>query len=179
MSLITPAQAQALGIGVELATADLQAIIDREEAELTRRFGLPQAAAITETVRPRGASVYLRRPVATVTSVADALYVGDPAPAPRLPADYAVWGDEGRLERAATAAGWGAVVVVTYTPPDESHLRTSVLIELVRIAAEQRAGAAGSETIKDGEASVTFQHGGATDYRAARDAQYARLGWLS
>lgn len=179
MSLLTPADVQALGVGVDLATATLQAVIDREEAELTRRFRAPQAAAITETVRPRGDSLYLKRAISTVTSVHEALYIGDPAPALRAVTDYVIWAEEGRIERSALAAGWGPLVTIVYTPPDETSLRQSVLLELVRIATEHGSGGGGSETVSEGGSSVTLQQGKAADYAAARAAQYARLGWLS
>lgn len=69
----------------------------------------------TETVQPQGRSLYLAQPIASVTSVTEYLYVGDTAPTTRAAADYVIWADEGRIERATDSLAWGAVVTVVYT----------------------------------------------------------------
>lgn len=179
MSLLTPAELQALGVGEGLSTSSLQALIDYEEAEIVRRFGA-HTASITEPVMPTGRSLYLRRPVSSVTSITEYLYVGDPQPATRAAADYYVWGDEGRIERAAASQGWGAVCVVVYTPADDQSLRKSVLIELVRLSADGGGVAGGEETIQDAGGRVTFKAASSAEQVAARSAQYERLGrWMS
>lgn len=178
MALLTAAEVQALGVGGDLAAADLQDIIDREEAEMIRRYGA-HTASITESVRPNGRSVYLKRAVSSVTSVAEALYLGDASPVTRAATDYVIWSEEGRLERAADGAGWGAMVTVVYTPVDGTNLRTMVLLELVKIAVSQGGGGGANETIREGDVSYAASGGMAADYAAARAAQYARLGWLS
>jgi hypothetical protein len=177
MSLLTIAQAQALGAGIGLSDADLQVVIDREEAELVRRFGANYVALtpVSETVHGEGKSIYLKRQIGSVSSIVEYIYLGDTAPATLVAADYYAWLDEGRIER--IDARWGRVVVVSYIPVDDSELRRMVLIELVRIATEQST-AGGSVS------GLSFSIGSSGDttgagWAAQREAQYARLGWLS
>lgn len=178
MSLVAAADARALGVGLDLDDAALQAVLDREEAEVVRRFGPNAGDGVTqaETTYPRGRSVYLRRAVASVVGVTECLSVGD-APTSRAVGDYVLWGSEGRIERAAASPPWGAVVTVTYVPADDSDLRRSVVIELARVATEQTSGA-GLDV-----AGLGYRIGGgsatARAWQQARDAQYARLGYLS
>lgn len=189
MALLTAAEMQARGVGVGLDAGDLQDIIDAEAAELARRFG-PPASSMTETVKPRGNSLYLKRQISTVTSVTEGLYIGDPAPATRAAADYATWPEEGRIERSGAAAGWGKVATVAYTPVDDTNLRNAVLLELVRIATEQTTDAAGVTTRTDATAPDGSRYAASTGtsssasgsgggWQAARERQYARMGWLS
>lgn len=181
MALLTAAEAQALGVGAGLAPADLQRILDDEETELVRQCG-PHTGAITEVLRTRRGddSLLLSRAVGTVTRITEQLYVGDPQPTTRDAADYQVWADEGRIERAAISLAWGAVVTVVYTPADTQALRRSVLLELARIAAEQAASAgAGGGSVSGLGYSVSGGGGTATDWSRARQAQYGRLGWRS
>jgi hypothetical protein len=183
MSLLTVAQAQALGAGLALSSTDLQTIIDREEAELVRRFGAHYSASpLTETAHGGGHAIYLKRQIGAITSIVEYLYPGDTAPTTLVAADYYVWGQEGRIERlpyGTTAAScWGKVITVVYTPIDDSDLRRMVLIELLRIATEQTTSGGG------GVAGLGFSvtaGGDATgaNWARQREAQYARLGWLS
>lgn len=177
MTLLTAADAQALGVGLGLDPALLQSIIDAEEAEIVRRFGVA-AAGITEPTAPRGDSLYLRRPVASVMSITEYQYVGDPAPLTRVAADYFVWPSEGRIERAAASLPWGRICTVVYMPADDSSLRKTVLLELTRIATEQDAAAGGS--VSGLGYSISAPSGvSAQTATQARSAQYARLGWRS
>lgn len=173
MSLLTIAEVQALGIGVGLSDATLQSIIDREESELTRLFG-DASAARTETTKGGGCSVFLRRAISSVSSISEYYYMGDTATV-LIATDYYVWGDEGRIERISTASKWGALVAVTYTPVDDTNLRKSVLLELIRIGSEESVS--GGESVSGLGFSV-----GATSTASAltnpRAALYARMGWL-
>jgi hypothetical protein len=185
MSLLTIAQAHALGVGLSLTDADLQIILDREEAELVRRFGPVYVAAtpISETVQGGGRSIYLKRGIGTVSSIVEYLYPGDTAPVTLVAADYFIWASEGRIERVpygSTAANqWGKVVTVSYIPTDDRDLWRMVLIELVRIATEQTATSGGGGvsglgfSVRDGDTSA------GADWGSLRGAQYARIGWLS
>lgn len=178
MALLTAAQARAQGVGLGLAPADLQALIDREEAELVRRFG-PHAGPLSEVVQPRrnSDSLLLKRRIASVVSISEGLYVGDPSPTPRAASDYVIWADEGRIERSAVSLHWGAICTVVYEPADETDLRTMVLLELVRIASEQDVGVGGTVS----GLGYSIGGGGATAkaWADARARQYARLGWRS
>lgn len=181
MSLLTIAQAQALGVGLGLSDADLQVIIDREEAELVRRFGaVYTGAAISETTHGGGHSIYLKRGIGTASSIVEYLYPGDTAPVTLVAADYFVWSDEGRIERVSTASCWGAVVAVSYIPTDDRDLWRMVLAELVRIATEQTATGGGGGVSGLGF-SVSESGGGSAgaNWGNLRAAQYARIGWLS
>ena len=62
---------------------------------------------------------------------------------------------------------WGAVVAVTYTPVDDTSLRTSVLLDLIRLTLDYRG--LQSESVA-GEDSYT-----AGDFEARRQALYRRL----
>jgi hypothetical protein len=181
MALLTAAEAQALGVGAGLVPADLQRILDDEEAELVRRCGA-HTGLITEVLRTRRGddSVFLSRPIGAVVSLSDQLYVGDPLPTPRDAADYQVWASEGRIERAAMSLPWGAVVTVSYSPADTQALRRSVLLELARVAIEQAASVgAGGGSVSGLGYSVSSGGGTATDWGRARQTQYGRLGWRS
>lgn len=191
MALLTAAEAQARGVGVGLDPADLQAIIDAEAAELVRLFGPAYAGdetdppSYTETVQPRGESLYLRRAIAAVTSVTELRHIGDPVPVVRPATDYYAWAAEGRIQRAPDSLRWGRLCTVVYAPADDTTLRTAVLLELVRIATEQTAEAGGSESVTapDGSSyrttAATGSRAGAGGWEAARARQYARMGWLS
>lgn len=180
MTLLTPAQAQARGVGLGVDDATLASIIAAEEAEIVRRFGANAPGPVTETLAGGQQSLYLKRAIASVTSVAESLYLGDPAPQTLTSAGYVVWADEGRLQRIYDFYGsvcWGPLVTVVYVPVDDTSLRTSVLAELVRIATEQTAG---SGQISGLGYSVSVGGAGdGADWQRQRGAQYARLGWLT
>lgn len=180
MSLLTPAAAQAQGVGLGYDDATLASIIAREEAEIVRRFGANYPGPVTETLAGGGKSLYLKRAITSVTSVAESLYLGDPAPQTLTSAGYVVWADEGRLQRIYDFYGsvnWGPLVTVVYVPTDDTDLRTSVLLELLRIATEQTAGGGSVSGL-----GYSVSAGGASDgsdWQRQRGAQYARLGWLT
>lgn len=126
MSLVTVAEARAL-VSTDLSDADLQKVIDREEAELAARIGLLTGAR-TETLYPDHSTerVYLRRPTTavTVTNDGEAVTLGD---------------DDGeyRLVKNGSALhlvndNWGEVVTAAYTPSDELRVKR-VIIELIRL----------------------------------------------
>lgn len=177
MSLLTPAEIQAMGIGLALTTAELQAVIDREEAELVRLFGANyDGMAVSEDAVGGGPSLYLKRRIGTVSSIAEYFYLGDTATA-LTATDYYIWASEGRITRLPERTAWGRLVTVTYVPQDDSDLRRMVLIELIRITTEQSAsgGSVGGLSFSMSGSSDTTGAG----WKAQRQAQYARLGWLS
>ncbi len=180
MSLLTTAQAQALGVGLALSDADLQVVLDREEAELVRWFGaVYTGAAIAETVRGGMRTIKLKRKIASVSSIIESAYLGDTAPVTLVAADYYVWASEGRIERVpygmTAAVQWGRVVTVSYVPTDDRDLWRMVLAELVRISTEQPASSGGSVS------GLSFSIGGSSSgssFEAQRAQAYARIGWL-
>jgi len=170
VSLITPADVNAINAGGGLSDADLQAVIDREEAEIVRRFGANYPGPITVT-RPGGQkSIYLGRAIGSITSINEYYYLGDTAPTTLTSADYFVWAGQGRLERIGSACKWGAYAIVVYVPTDDTDLRVQVMLELVRIATNQKMAGTVSgygfsvETIQDEK-----------QWHVLREAQYARL----
>lgn len=187
MSLLTPADLQALGIGLDLDTAALQGVIDAEEAELVRRFGPNYPGPQTETVLGRrGASLFLMRAIESVTSIVSYLYLGDTVPVTLVAADYLIWNDEGRVQRVPTgpnaAAYWGERATVVYVPFDDTALRKSVLVQLVGIGVAQSASSESGGSVSGlgfsvgASSSNGSSAGGASD---PRSAAYARLSWLS
>lgn len=182
MSLLTIAQAQAVGVGLGLSDADLQVILDREEALLVRMFGaVYTGAAIAETTQGGGRSIYLKRGIGTVASIIEYLYAGDTAPVTLIATDYFVWSSEGRIERVpygtTAASRWGGVVTVSYIPTDDRDLWREVLIELVRISTEEPS--AGGSVAGLG---FSVSAGGArasSSASSSRGAALARIGWLS
>lgn len=173
-SLLSPDDARIV-VTTALSDADLQTIIDREEAEVVRRFGAHYAASppITETLEGGACQLTFRRRLASVTSVTEAYYLGDTAVTLTANLDYYVFAAQGLLTRLPEGVRWGRIVAVTYVPYDDSSLRKQVIIELVRIAVNEATGEA--ETVAG--LGYTISHGSrsAWDWRALREAQYARL----
>lgn len=182
MSLLTPAEVQALGVGLDLTTASLQSVIDAEEAELNRRFGTA-TGPIIESIEGSGKSLYLKRAVSTVTTVVESLYLGDSAPTTLTALDYYIWAPQGRLQRLWTgttpASHWGGLVTVTYVPVDDTSLRKTVLLDLIRINTEQSASG-GGESVGGLSFSIGAKGGGTSaSFDTQRSSAYARMGWLS
>lgn len=166
-SLVSTTEVNAIGAGGGLGDSDLQVVIDREEAELIRRFG-DHTGSRTEVIQGGGRVLFTRRPISSITSITEVYYLGDTASTTLTTADYYAWLTQGRLERLGGL--WGAAVSVTYTPIAETDLRKAVLLELVRLAVSQDAGqsVSGLGYSIDGNVS-TLQ------WQAARERLYARL----
>lgn len=165
-----------------LDDAALRQIIDREETEIIRRGGahyVDASTPITETRTGGEESVYLRRPILSVTSVSETPYLGG-TPIVLTPSQYFVWPDLGRLVRlpvgpaytTVLGAGlrWGDLVTVVYVPQDDTSRRKNVLIELVRLTLERTAMK--SENVA-GEYSYT-----APEWELARAQLYRSLGFM-
>jgi len=120
---------------------ELQEVIDRVEAELTGELGAPYedtSMTITETVRGKSKSVFLKRPILSVSSVTEYCQLSDTTGnALTENEEFYVWGDEGRIERILYA--WDDLVEVVYVPQDEREERKGVIIDLVRLAIERTA----------------------------------------
>lgn len=151
MPLLTAAEAQALGVGLDLDLASLQAVIDGEEAEMIRLFG-PHgdgATPVTATVRPRGGSVYVNRPILSVSSASAAAYPGG-TPITIASDQRYVWGDTGVVDLYPSGFAWEvwdrrAVVTLTYVPTDDRALRKQILLSLTQIATEVPASGSGGK----------------------------------
>lgn len=181
-ALVTAAEAKARGVGLDLADADLQELLDREEAEIVRRFGPNYPGPQTDEAYPRerfGRNLYLTRAATSVTSITEYVSIGDTAPTTRASTDYYLWPGEGRIEAAYGAQGFGARCTVVYVPIDDTDLRREVILDLVRAATDAASLVASTVsglgyTISGGRSSSAR-----TTARDAREAAYSRLGWLS
>lgn len=158
MTLVTPNDVR-IRVQTSKSDADLQDLINDEEAEVFRRYG-PHAdgeLSVTETHEGGARSIFLHRPIVSVTSVTDN---------GTSTTGYTVYASQGRV-LAGSDGRWGGPVVVTYVPQDDRARRRSVIIELVRLALEQTAMR--SESVA-GEYSYQ-----APDWEVARAKLYRRI----
>jgi len=140
MSLLTADELRAL-VQTGLDDADLQRIIDREEAEVIAQYGAHYTDAstpVSEVVSGGGCNLFLKRRISAVSSIAEASTLGGTATT-LTASQYYVWPGQGRITRLPEGTAWGSQVTVSYVPADDRPLRRQVLIELVRLALEQTA----------------------------------------
>lgn len=148
MSLVTIAETRAL-VKTALTDSELQAVIDRAEADVTRLFGAHPdgSTAVTETLRGGEGNLYLRRRIASVTTVVETVGATATTLTPGWTEDYYAWGAAGYLERRSPSTTqtwlgtptWGELVTVTYVPYDDRAERRAVIIDLVRLMLERTA----------------------------------------
>lgn len=185
MSLATVAHVRAL-VTTALADDSLQTVIDREEAELVRRYGAhgDGSTAVTEIHEGGLPSIWLRRKAVSITSITET-YVGGTSPTTLVSTDYYRWAGRSQLIRLPAGTRWGysnaltedaaniwqPLVTVVYVPEDDRDLRRQVIIELVRIAVEQ--------TSMKSESFLTGYEYQAPNWSTARAQQYRRLGYVS
>lgn len=161
-SLVSVDEAQAL-LNSSLSETDLQAVIDRAEAEITARIGEPQndggTVQIAKTLGGEGGELFLPSEIASVVSIVEdgATLTSD---------EYQIWGG-GVLERLPPGAGWGSRIVVTYKPADDRPRRKTAIIDLVRLDLNRTALQAESVA---GEYSYT-----ASDWEVERKRILKRL----
>lgn len=177
MSLVSIAELRAK-VPSDLDDTQLQSIIDNEESELVRRFG-PHGdgtTAITEGPKPGGErNVYVSRPIVSISSITEAVYLGD-TPETVDSTTYYAWKDEGRIERLPSGSQtWGRAVTVTYVPSDDRALRKQVIIELCRLALSQTT--LKSESIAGEYSYTTLADDSSGGWEATRARQYRRLGY--
>lgn len=166
--LLTLGELEAL-VSTGLGAADMQTILDREEAMLVRACGAHPdgATALTETHRPEGAHVYLRHGIVSVSSVEERS-AGSSTWSTLDDDAYEMDEGAGMIERISGA--WSSRVRVTYVPADRTSDRKAALIDLCRLAIERTAML--SENIA-GEHSYT-----APDWQAARVVIYQSVGFM-
>ena len=133
-SLVSPADVKKL-VNTTMSNDDLQEVIDRIEAQIVEKIGLPQdndhTVEITKTLRGGNDSLFLPTEIHSITSI-----VEDDV---ELEADeYRVWG-AGVIEHLPINSNWGSVCVVTYKPADDRSKRQQVIIDLVRLVIERTA----------------------------------------
>jgi hypothetical protein len=152
MPLLTAAEAQA-HIRSDLTEAELQDVIDDEEAELIARLG-PHGDGVTPitlNVIGYGGDLFLPRAVVSVTTVGGSA------------SGWTLYASQGRI--AGTYTGEVAVVAV---PADDRRKRKRALIDLVRLTVQRTAFKAESVA---GEHSYTAP----ASWEAERASIYRRM----
>lgn len=170
-ALITAAALKAL-VPTALDDDTLTALIEREEAEMIRRFG-PHSdgeTAISETVTYAGADVFTTRPIDTLSSISVVSYAGA-SPVTLTTSQYYRIPSLNQIRLAALISP--AYLTITYVPPDDRPLRTQVLIDLVRLAVEQFSAAGGK--VSGYGFSIEASSASAADRGAQREQLYSRL----
>jgi hypothetical protein len=142
MSLVTKDDVKALVQAASvLSDAELQDVIDRVEAEVTGKIGAQyedDSTTITETLRGGGKSIFVKRPIESVSSVTEYTQLSDETGNSLTENDeFFVWPDQGRIER--IHYDWDTKVVVVYVPQDEREKRKRAIIDLVRLSIERTA----------------------------------------
>ena len=172
MTPLLTAAAFAAIVPTTLAADVLQGIIDREEAEMIRRFGAHAdgVTAVSETAELSGADVFTSRPIASLSSIAVVAYIGA-SPSTLAASQYYLVPPLNQIRIAPFLTN--SFVTITYVPRDDRSLRTQVLIDLVRLATEQFS-AAGGEVSGFGF-SVKASSASAADRTAQREQLYSRL----
>lgn len=141
-------------VQTDLTNAALKKIYDAELKRIEVKVG--KTSAVIETKFAGGlVDLFTQRPIGTINSINERK---TPAATQVTLAtnDYRAFGPRG-LRRLATgtngASYWGQEVVIDYDPVDDIDRRNLALVELVRIAVEERALA--SE--KDGDYQATYR----------------------
>ena len=115
-----------------LNDTQLQDLIDFVEDSLLPYVGAAAAASRTEGLGGYSRSIFLQRPVGSITSVTE--YEALTSTTGTLltnGTEFYTWSDEARLERVGRK--WGARVTVVYVPTDDTVARKQAIIDLARI----------------------------------------------
>ncbi len=141
MSLIS-VEKVTVQIPTDLPETTIKAIIDREEAEIVRRFGSNWSAALSLTENQNGGTpyVFVDRPIETIASITES---GDNFTTSNLlvAAEWREVGSSaGEIERLnrGMPINFQRDVRIIYSPVDDTLERQAVMIELVRIALERQ-----------------------------------------
>jgi hypothetical protein len=156
MPLVEAAEARAF-IRSDLTDAELQTVLDREEAMLIGRLG-PHGdgtTAATVTLVGFGGELYLSRPVASITSVNGSA------------TGWSAYAGQGRI-----LGAWSGEVTVVYVPADDREARKQAIIDLARLSIQRTAMKAEST---GGEYSYTAPQ----SWEAERAAIYRSLMYAS
>lgn len=180
-ALLTAAEAQARGVGVDLDADTLQAIIDAEDAQMIARFGAhgDGVSSVTELASNQRGRVFLRRPALSISSIGVASYPGGTTTALDA-ANYHAWLDRGQIDLypailPACSPTYPSATVV-YIPSDDRAIRKQILLDIVRIGLEQTSSSVGGSISGLGY-SIT-SNAKSADWDTARAQQYRRLGYF-
>ena len=134
-SLLTIAECRAL-VKTAVSDANLQVVIDRIEAQITKKIGAAQddtgVITVTETLKGGGNHLFLRVPISAVVSITEDGNLVDPS-------DYQIWDVSGMVEHLPEFSDWGSVCVVIYKPADMRDERKQATVDLVRLVIERTA----------------------------------------
>lgn len=125
-------------IETHLTPAELLVVAERVEAEVVDLLGavyVDTATTISETRAGYQKNLFLKRKIATVTTVTeyDSLLSSATGQARTEGTHFYIWPDEGRLEHIGAGGKWSAKVVVAYVPQDDRPAWKSAMIDLIRI----------------------------------------------
>lgn len=143
MSLLTPAEATALGIGAGLSTEALQAAINEEEAWLARQLGGPLDGERTEYaplayLKPHTSVLWLSRPTDEVEVLQGTTDITD---------EVELRPDGYRVARLPEATRYLDPISIKYTPNDLLEVKRAVRLLLALTLADQQGGGLTSEQI--------------------------------
>lgn len=132
MSVTSVAEARVL-VQTGMSDEDLQALIDRIEADIETAIGAPyvdENTSITEMHEGGKRNLLLKRRVLSVGTVTEYATLSD-STGTELTAntDFVVWGRQGRLERIGM---WQARIEVVYVPADDRKQWKTAVIDLLR-----------------------------------------------
>lgn len=157
-----------------LNDAQLQLVIDREQAALERRLGAAYVDAVTTLTQIRrgeGGHVFLPRRILTVSSVTERRSV-DYAAETLAASNYFIHAGSGMLERLPQGQRWGEIVTVTYVPADDRAEWRAALLELVRLQLARTA-------LKSESIAGEYSYTAADDWDADRAKLLRRLGFFN
>ncbi len=141
-------------VQTDLSDAALQKIYDAELKRIEVKVG--KNTAVVETKFALGlVDTYTQRPIGTINSIGER-QTAAAAQVTLSSDDYRLFGPRGlrRLDTGTNGASfWGSEIVINYDPIDDIDRRNLALVELVRIAVEERAVAAE----KDGDYQATYR----------------------
>lgn len=124
-------------VPTNLADSVVDSVIAREQAAIERLLGAAyDGSALMETHVQEpfsGNSLYLRRRVASVSSVSEQRTAFSAAVTLVANTEYLALPMQGRLLRLG-GGDWGSIVVVTYVPVDDSEEWRRALVDLVRLS---------------------------------------------
>lgn len=136
MSVTSPAYVKML-VETGLTDEQLQLLIDAFEAEITAKIGNPYVDAstpITEMVMADGCEVFVKRPIASLSSVTDYGSLSDVTGTVLTENEsFFAWKLQGRLTRLPMGSQWGPKVQVVYVTTDDREKWKGAVADLVRL----------------------------------------------
>ena len=155
-----------------LSSTQLQAVIDRIEADLTAVLGASPdgSTEVTETIEGGQRDIFTKRKIGSVSSVTEyALLTYTTGDTLTANTEFYVWPKQGRIQR-LLADTFGQRVDVVYVPENEASKWKQAIIDLVRIYISQTA--LKSESLTDSHSFTAPDNWDAEIRRVARRLQF-------